>query len=199
MVAAGQYMKCLAGDDDAVAPVGAAIDHAYFLCVVAIDIKCMAEQLHLLERFFVVHGLYAKGFGTDDGWGHKRRLVCHGCCADTRIVALSIAPVAPFVAFYLFADRVDCGIEGLHEFVGFFFGAQEYTVFAGDGQLDAVVLVLLADIDGDGLDGGQVASEDGEFCFDSAAGLGAEVTMLGANNKLHNASQLNQCTPGVGY
>jgi hypothetical protein len=25
------------------------------------------------------------------------------------------------------------------------------------------------------------------------------VTMLGANNKLHNASQLNQCTPGVGY
>ena len=159
----------------------------------------MAEQLHLLEGFFVVHRLDAKGLGADDGRGGVRRLVCNSGSTGVGIVALGIAPVAPFVAFYLFADRIECGSEGLHEFVGFFFGAQEHTVFAGDGQLDAVVLVLLADIDGDGLDGGQVAGEDGEFCFDSAAGLGAEVTMLGANNKLHNASQLNQCTPGVGY
>ena len=114
-------------------------------------------------------------------------------------MTLGIPPMAPFVAFDLFADCVEGGTEGQHEFIGFFFGAQKHTVFAGDSQLDAVVLVLLADIDGDGPDGGQVAGEDGEFCFDSAAGLGAEVTMLGANNKLHNASQLHQCTPGVGY
>ena len=106
--------------------------------------------------------------------------------------------MAPFVAFYLFADGIECGSEGLHEFVGFFFGTQEHPVFAGDSQLDAVVLVLLADIDSHGPDGGEVAAEDGEFCFDSAAGLGAEVTMLGANNEFHNASQLNQCTPGWG-
>ena len=199
MVAAGQYVRCLAGDDDTVAPVGTAIDYTYLLAVVAIDIKCMAEQLHLLEGFFVVHRLDGKGLGADDGRGGVRRLLCNSGSTGVGIVALGIAPVAPFVAFYLFADRIECGSEGLHEFVGFFFGAQEHTVFAGDGQLDAVVLVLLADIDGDGLDGGQVAGEDGEFCFDSAAGLGAEVTMLGANNKLHNASQLNQCTPGVGY
>ena len=64
----GAVVRCLAGDDDTVAPVSTAIDDTYLLAVVAIDIKCMAEQLHLLEGFFVVHGFDGKRLGA-----HNRR------------------------------------------------------------------------------------------------------------------------------
>jgi hypothetical protein len=180
----------LGGYDDAVAPIGAAVDDPYLQVVITVYKKRMTEQLHLFERLFVTHGFDLKRLGAHNVVDHWRTDLGHFGGTRRLGVALRVAPVASFVALNVASQCSNALLDGVHELVGSLFGAQQDAVLTHQRQLHPVVLVLLADVDRDRLDGAQVALECVDLFVDAGAGRWAEVAMLGANDEFHNVLPL---------
>jgi hypothetical protein len=92
-----------------------------------------------------------------------------------------------FVALNLAAQGGNGCVNGMHQLVGLFFGTEQNPMLASQRQLHTPVSAMLLDIKGHMLDRAQVAFETSQFGINAGTGGGAEMTMLGANDKFHNA------------